>query len=198
MMSSLRVVAPAALALSLALLAVLPGCGPSARLELRSFRDPYFPETVRASLDRCAFSRDRNGDFHVAGSAADARLGEYEGVQQHLYVHIFWRPIPGRTFDDPSGCDATLTYVIQTATGTAVFEGTGFVYAKPPKSGDLGAAIEKARLRLTRRTGDIPEILGDLRLTGTLNAKRDANLATDLRGELERHAAKAGSLALDR
>jgi hypothetical protein len=179
-----------------AVLLFLLGCTrPSAFLEITSYKDAYFPETYVVTLADCAYYVDSGGDYHVVGRAV--RTPEEPGggtIEQLLHVHLFWKPWPGKTFDDPSSVDAILRYAIVTDAGVALYSGTGFVYPRKRwMSEDVIARIEEARLRLDSQTGDSPELLGDARLAGTLVAKRNRSLAVDLRRRLDLHAGRGKS-----
>ncbi len=170
---------------------ILLGCrGPSASLEITSYKDPYFPETYVVELADCAYYVDSSGDYHVVGRAVHTPEDDSGGtIEQLLHVHLFWRPWPGKTFDNPTSVDATLRYAIVTESGVAVYSGTGFLYPRKRRmSDDVVAKIEGARLHLDFQAGDSPELLGAARLAGTLVAERNASLAVDLRRRLDLHA----------
>lgn len=172
-------------------LAAAVGCQqPASELELRSYKDPYFPEPYHLTLQNCVFRVDASGDRHIAARAFRA-TGESESgpITQFLHVHLFWQPKPGRTFANSTGVNALMRYVIVTPTGTAAYAGTGFVYPKGQRGETLTAEIESASLRLESQSGTPAEVLGDVRLHGTLVARRDEPATVDLIGELDRHAA---------
>ena len=170
------------------------GCGrPSATIELVSYKDPYFPEVYTVEFSECAYQVDAGGDYHFVGrTTREPEDGASGPITQLLYVHVFWKPRPGKTFTDKTNNDATIRYAIITDSGVAVYAGTGFVYPKRKRFGsDVVARLERARLRLESLVGQAPELLGDARLTGKLVANQDANLTVDVRRELELHAAGA-------
>jgi hypothetical protein len=177
------------------LLLVLPcGCARSAgTLELTSHKDPYFPESYRVELGECAYYMGPDGDYHIVGRACHATEDNPDGeITQLLHVHLFWRPRPGKTFDNPSTVDATIRYAILTKQGVAVYCGTGFVYPKKRRFSDqLVVQIENARLRLEAQHGDAPDLLGNARVVGELLARNNAALAVDLRRELDLCAARS-------
>lgn len=165
---------------------VLAGCRqPSVGLELVSYKDPYSPETYVLALDECAYYVDPGGDYHLLGRASEDD-GDGDSADHLLHVHLFWKPRPGKTFDNETSIDATIRYAIVTSNGASVYAGTGFVYPKKRRMGDqITAEIEVARLRLVSQTGDVPEILGDSRVSGTLAAENNAGLAIDLLREID-------------
>lgn len=179
---------------SLLLLALCCGCSSGAsRLELVSYKDPYFPERYTLVLDECAYDVDAGGDYHIVGRSSDQPDPDAGPVEQLLHVHLFWRPRPGKTHDNPTSVDAVIRYVIATHDGLAVYSGTGFIYPKRDRVSDtIRAAVENARLRLVEQRGQPPDLLGEARLTGTLAARDDANAAVNLMRTLDLLTAPAG------
>jgi hypothetical protein len=170
----------------LAVLLVVPGCRrSSAGLELISYKDPYSPATYSLALSECAYYADASGDYYILARAADSDAGS-DAADHLLCVHLFWKPRPGKTFDNETSIDATIRYAIITGAGAAVYSGSGYAYPKKPDAlGRLVAKLEVARLRLVSQSGDVPELLGATRISGTLIAKDDAGLAIDLRRQFD-------------
>ncbi len=173
--------------------AALGGCGiDGSHLEFVSYRDPYFPETYRVDFPLCTYQLDDAGDLHIAAQAGAATAApDSAGVRELLAVDLFWRPRPSVTFADSTTTTATIQYVVTSAAGTAAYSGTAFVYPRRLKDGGLTADVESGRLRLTTRTGEIPELLGEARLSGTLVAREDPHTTVDLLRQLALHAAGA-------
>lgn len=184
---------PGTLWTTLALLAgVQAGCGLStSTLELKSYRDPYFPEHYQVEFADCVYRVAPGGDIHVVGhterSEADAPA---DPLTQSLHVHIYWQPHPGKTHAESSTSDAVLRYVVATDSGVAVYSGTGFAYPKSRRDGRIEVRIESARLRLESQSGDVPDVLGDTRVTGRLIATNDPAQAAALVRESELLAAR--------
>ena len=171
---------------------LLLGCaGSTGTLELTSFKDPYLPETYQVEFTDCAYYTGPSGDYHIVGRATHSPEDNAGGeITQLMHVHLFWRPRPGKTFDNPSTVDATIRYAILTEQGAAIYCGTGFVYPKKRRMSDkLLVKIENARLRLEFQDGDTPDLLGNSRAAGELIAENNAALAVDLRRELDLRAA---------
>jgi len=177
---------------------MLTACAPTGRVQIRSYKDPYFPESFEVRFERCAFLRDGTRDYHIVARSTRVPPGGGVGpVTQILHVHVFWTPRPGKTFDDPSTHTATLRYAIVTPGGLALYEGAGFVYPERRWiDGHLVARIEQARLSPRLRSGDAPELLGESHLVGVLEAAADPPLTIDLRRELELHAGRAAAAAV--
>ena len=170
---------------------LLSGCAhATGNLELTSYKDPYSPATYDVQWDDCAYYTDPGGDYHIV--ARTTHIPEDGGgeITQVMHVHLFWRPKPGKTFDNPSTVDATIRYAILTEQGATVYCGTGFAYPKQRRTSDkLLVKIENARLRLESQNGDAPDLLGNARAAGELLAENNAALAVDLRRQLDLHAA---------
>lgn len=177
---------------------VASGCAGGGSLAVTSFADPFFPEDYRLELERCAFKRGGDGDWHILAQSSRAPKGALTGkVDQIVHAHAYWKPRPGKTPDDPTCLDARLRYVISTRGGVAAYEGDGFLYATRDRlTGRLSARVESASIRPVGKAGATPpEWLGEARLTGVLEAADDAYLAVDLRRELDLRAAQAQSNA---
>lgn len=176
------------LSVSLALLAgAAAGCH-SSSFQIVSYKDPYFPEHYRTALTDCVYRTDPSGDVHAVGRAT--RATEQGTTRQYLYIHMFWQPKPGKTPAEQSATDATFRYVVTTNTGATTYAGTGFVFPQQRAGGHLEIAIESARLHLESQRGEVGDVLGDSRLTGTLIARRDPPAAANLIREAELSAAR--------
>ena len=166
---------------------VMLGCGrPHAHLELTSFKDPYFPETYSVDLLDCAYYHGPSGDYHLVGRAESAPEEDGSTVTQIVHIHLFWKPRPGKTVDNPTSVDAVIRYAILTEQGAALYSGTGFLYPKHRRlSDEVIAKLEVGRLRLEREVGDAPDLLGTARVTGCLVARPDAAATVDLRRQID-------------
>lgn len=176
---------------STAIAVIAFGCHSPSSFRVTSYKDPYFPETYAVQFSPAAYRVGPDGDVHIAGKSATASRDRGD-IRQWIYVHGFWRPRPGKTFANSTATDCTLRYVIASPGGTAVYEGTGFIYPLKPTNGQaLVARMESASLRLVRKIGEPSEILGDSRLVGDFQAAPDAAQAVDLQREAEIRAARA-------
>lgn len=173
------------------LAAIAAGCNPTvSRLSLVSYQDPYFPEHYSLRPVQCAYYVDRGGDQHILARAESPMSAGT--VDQLLHVHVFWRPRPGKTRDDPSTVDAVLRYALVTNEGAALYCGTGFVYPRRNRlDGSLDVLIESARLRLEHVRGQASDVLGETRVSGSLRALPDPAAAVDLLRTFEIAAASA-------
>ncbi len=157
--------------------ALSTGCH-TAAVRFTSYADPFFPERRALSFPTCAYRTEVGGDLLIAARVVD---GTGDQVAEHfLCAHVFWRPQPGKTFAEETMTDALLRYVVSDATGTRVYTGTGFAYPEKTWLGGLKVQLESGRLRLESQTGAGADELGDMRLVGSLEPKRDAGAAANL------------------
>lgn len=181
---------PASLA-SLALLALVgtAGCqrpGPALRFVAHTGSDARQRYTVR--VPQACYDRDAAGDLRFAAHTSSTLPDNPEAgrVDQYLWLRLTWVPIPGKTYDNPSAINCLIEYLIRTPTGQARYSGTGFAYPYHQRFSDaIRLSIERADLHLQSRTGDIPDLLGNARLTGTLIARPDAATCTDIRRRMQ-------------
>ena len=177
--------------------ALIAGCQ---RAETRfvSYRDPYFPEPYQVDFGDCVYRISTGGDLYVVGHAlreskpgiGAAQLEPPGGrSDDYLQVHVYWKPLPGKTWCDATMTDALITYVVSNERGALTYLGTGFVYPKKVFGG-VEFGVESGRLRLVARAGEIPDILGDARLTGVMHARQDAPGTVDLVREAQVAAAR--------
>lgn len=168
------------------------GCGvPASRVELVSYSDPQAPQSYHVDFETCGYRIAGGDDLHIAGRThpVPQSTGD-DAVSEYLHVHLYWKPNPGKTFANSSTTNATLRYVVATADGAAVYAGTGFAYPKQRRDGRLQVNIESARLHLESSRGDVPDFLGNAKLTGTLVAADDAHTTAQIVREIELLAAR--------
>jgi len=166
---------------------VAAGCT-SSNLQLVSYKDPYFPETYRVNLTSGAYRTDPGGDIHAAAEGSTA--AEHGATREFLHVHVFWKPMPGKTPADSTTTDATIRYVVETESGVAVYSGTGFAFPKETFGGGLDLVIEASRLRLESQSGALGDLFGNSRLTGTLKTRHDPVAAANIIRAADRAAAR--------
>lgn len=179
---------PARIIIVLAALAALQfGCGPRhSAAELKSFKDPYFPEIYTINFDECVYRIDPSGDHHLAAVATHRMSDDSAEIRQFLDVRVYWKPVPGKTPSNSTTLDAMLRYAIQTPSGIAIYKGSGFVYLKKRRWSDkLIGRLEAGSLRLETQLGSAAEFIGDSTITATLIARPDSNRTIDLMREIE-------------
>lgn len=139
---------------------------PRPQVELVSYRDPYFPHRAQFDFDERCYRYDSGGDLHVAARRSTPAVSVDSGpVEELLHIHLFWKPIPGRTNTDPHSNNAVIRYLIHTPQGWALYGGTGFVFPSQRWDGKLDVQLETSGLKLVRESGTAPESLGVSRLT---------------------------------
>jgi len=175
------------LSLAVGLLAALAGGCASSHVRLVSYRDPYFPENYHVKLADCAYRNAPGGGIQAVGRGVQQT--DQGTTTQYISVHIFWKPIPGKTPADASMIDAILRYVVSSGDGVAVYTGTGFAYPKPARGGGLDIALESGRLRL-KSNSNMDDLLGNSQITGQLQARNDPAAAATLLREAELLAAR--------
>lgn len=168
-----------------AVVASLSACQSNSRVDLISYKDPYFPENYHFAPESCAYRTDGGGDCHVVARATGGD-DEQSATQQWLHVHIFWKPRPGKTRDNPTSMDAVIRYAIRTPRGTSLYTGTGFAYpSRRSIDGRLAVSIESGRMSVRSQSGNEAEMLGETRLRGRLLAASDSAVALDLLRQLD-------------
>jgi hypothetical protein len=168
-----------------AIAALCGGCAKSGgKLQAVSFADPYFPEPSTIELVDCAYRVDHGGDIHLAGHTTTS--GSAGAVEGWLHVHIYWKPKPGKTPDDPTAADALVRYLVLGPAGLRLYTGSAFVYPERDRfDGKLTAKIEAARLQSVHESGDAPPSLGDTRLSGVLKARSDDGATLDVARQID-------------
>jgi hypothetical protein len=159
----------------------LCGCQ-RASLQFVSYKEPEFPETISLTFKDCVYRADPGGDLHIAGVARNET--DHGRTDHYLYVHIFWKPRPGKTYAESTTTDATLTYVVATPRGAARYVGTGFAFPRQ-QPGRMLFDIESGRLLLESRTGDITDVLGDTRVSGTIEAAENPTAMVNILREAQ-------------
>jgi len=184
---------PAFLIGAVVMLLLPAGCGRSTGvLELTSYKDAYTPQTYEVEIEECVYYTEPGGDYHILGRARYTPDDDPDGeIVQLLHVHLFWKPYPGKTYDNPTTIDATLRYAVITARGDTFYSGTGYAYPKKMRRGDdIVLTIEGGRLAPDSQHGEGPEVLGAARILGKMTAKKDHALAMDLRREIDLRAGR--------
>lgn len=163
------------------------GCTSRGKVELKSYKDAYFPENHAIAFDECVFRKDAGGDFVVVGYLGAWQPPDLDHpVEQWLEIRTFWQPKPGKTRDNPTGTSATLRLILSDASGRVVYSGAGFVYPSTVRfSKKMQFSIEGAELSPESTTGDTREFLGDIRINGKITAEADEYRAVDLSRQVD-------------
>ncbi len=126
---------------------------------------------------RCEFTRGHYQPGERGALIASlVGTGERDGAptREIMIVDMFWRSTPGITYADPSGINAKITYVVDLAGSSLVFDGAGYVRVWENKDKTrLTARIESSELHLRRHPGVDEPSMETISLTGTFQARRN-------------------------
>ncbi|MDX1564578.1 MAG: hypothetical protein R3236_04180 [Phycisphaeraceae bacterium] len=120
--------------------------------------------------------------------------GSLENPTQALHLHLFWKPLAGRTPFDRHATNSTLRYMNFTGHGAGLYRGGGFLFPKT----DLGlnvfeGELRHATLRLSEQTNHFDQradgaLLGDrVLVSGSFFARRDDRAVETLLRRLRLH-----------
>lgn len=201
MMNNPRLAANGVAWLAAGLLCLAAGCVPAAsRIQVYAFADDAAKvERYAVRFDECWFLKDESHDQHiVARAVTPAESPDEHAIEETLAIHLYWRPKPAKTHDNPDQSDATIHYVVRSGRGLAIYAGTGFVYTlKRWPNPNLQVQIERAHWRLLAAVGDAPRTLAPARITGLLIAANDPPAVTSALHALRLALGEAGLLAAD-
>lgn len=132
---------------------------------------------------RCEFTRGyyqpREGG---ALTAALVGTGEKDGAptRETMLLEMIWRSQPGKTFSDPSGTNVKITYVVDLAGSSLVFDGAGYLRVDENKDKtELTGRIESSELHLRSHPGVAEPSMQTISITGTFKATRNAGQTVD-------------------
>lgn len=102
--------------------------------------------------------------------------GPIENPSQAVTIRLFWAPRAGRTPIDASATNATVHYIVFTGESkqAGVYSGAGFLYPDTEVGGSrIQAGVWDANLVLSDRSELFNDLLGQAKLEGHFNARRD-------------------------
>lgn len=139
-----------------ALLAVGPACRQHVnRVMVATYRtDLADPERFYQDFTEAWFASSGSGEYEILLRSSEplrssATSSRPEILSQSLYCRIIWRPIPGRTFAEPSQINARVDYRLELAeparsqvrsqgpTKLMYYKGSGFVSFKLDRAGKI-------------------------------------------------------------
>jgi hypothetical protein len=132
---------------------------------------------------RCQFTqayyqpRDRG-----ALTAALVGTGEKDGAptRETMILEMVWRSQPGKTFSDPTGTNVKITYVVDLAGSSLVFDGAGYLrVSENKKKTEVTGRIESSELHLRNHPGVAEPSMETISITGTFKANRNAGQTVD-------------------
>jgi len=173
------------------LLVLLAGCSSrTTKLQIRSFDADGQTTDLFERFEEACFSHDARGSLDlVFRSVKPSAVDPSQVIRQIVHINAFWQPIPGRTFVEPTQCNATICYMIGTGPVSISYEGGGFITFKMDwLKRYLTGQIESGELAPLRRVGRPKDLLGQAQISGEFRAKRDKSrvlaILSGLRREL--------------
>ncbi len=159
-----------------AVAASLPlGCAPRPlELHLTAYRQPDAPIHLVEPFDACWYAADSGGNWDILWYATRPSELESDGRLLHLlHARVLWRPVPGSTHVNRTQTNARLTYALIDVDRAISYEGSGFVFLRPDRTGEtVDGEIESGWLAAARRQGDAPDPLGQCLVRGSFRAQR--------------------------
>lgn len=166
---------------SLWVTAVGVGCAqPRTRIEVTRFSDP--PQTYYQEFASVWFRKTAAGEFEILLESGEP-VAERDILRQSVYIRVFWRPLPGKTYAEATQINAQVTYYMELSppdTGQVVsaaprgrfcHTGSGFVSLSLDRTGHvMRGRIEQATLEPVGPADD--RSLGKMILSGTFRADR--------------------------
>ncbi|MCK6457852.1 MAG: hypothetical protein L6Q92_15140 [Phycisphaerae bacterium] len=154
----------------------LAGCTPKGNvLRIESFKQRGAPETLSEHFDEAFFASDAQGHWDIVLRAVRPSPHDVDGeLVQVFHARLFWRPVPGTTYAEPSQTDATLCYAILDVDRAISYEGAGFVYFSLDRTGDvMTGTVESGTISPRRADGPAPDLLGPSQVRGHFTAYRN-------------------------
>ena len=126
---------------------------------------------------RCQFTRAYyQPTERGAVTAALVGLGQKDGAptRETMILEMVWLSQPGKTFADPTGTNVKITYIVDLAGSSLVFDGAGFlrVWENKDKT-TLTGRIESSELHLRSHPGVSEPSMETIAITGTFTAARN-------------------------
>lgn len=156
------------------LLALATGCQkPSAPMHVRVI-DPAPARNLRCQFTRGYYQPGERDTMTLALVG----IGEKAGApsRETLVLEMMWRTNPGATFSDPTGTNVKITYVVDLAGSSLIFDGAGFlrVWENKEKTELLGE-IQSSTLHLRAHPGVLTPSMKIVSIGGTFHATRNSS-----------------------
>jgi hypothetical protein len=140
--------------------------------------DPPPARRLRCQFTRVYYQpRDRG-----ALTAALVGVGEKGGApaRETMILEMVWLSQPGKTFSDPTGTNVKITYVVDLAGSSLVFDGAGYLRVwENKRKTELTGRIEGSELHLRRHPGVAEPSMKTISITGTFKASRNPGQTVD-------------------
>jgi hypothetical protein len=161
----------------LAVAGLLAGCRKPMPLSV-TVTDPPPARRLRCQFTRAYYQPADRG----ALTAALVGLGMKDGAptRETLVLEMVWLSQPGKTFADPTGTNIKITYIVDLAGSSLVFDGAGFlrVWENDAKT-TLTGRIESSELHLRSHAGVAEPSMQTISITGTFTANRNPGQTVD-------------------
>ncbi len=151
--------------------ALLAGCAKPMPLSV-TVTDPPPARRLRCQFTRAYYQPGQRG----ALTAALVGLGEKDGAptRETMILEMVWLSQPGKTFSDPSGTNVRITYVVDLAGSSLVFDGAGYLRVWQSRDGtSLTGRLESSELHLRGHPGVAEPSMRTIAITGTFTAGRN-------------------------
>ena len=134
--------------------------------------DPPPARRLRCQFTRAYYQPTERG----ALTAALVGLGQKDGAptRETMILEMVWLSQPGKTFADPTGTNVKITYIVDLAGSSLVFDGAGFlrVWENKDKT-TLTGRIESSELHLRSHPGVAEPSMQTIAISGTFTASRN-------------------------
>ena len=173
--------------MAILVLAAAGGCRtPVTQLHILALRDPSMPRQYYSRFDESSYRFDALGNLDlVLRGMNESSTDTGELITEVVHVHVFWKPIPGRTFANASMTNAKITYAITTEAVAMLYEGGGFLSFKLGRNKEsMKGRLESAQLAPARRRGNARDLFGPAQVTGTFSATRNPRQVVRILNEL--------------
>jgi hypothetical protein len=156
---------------------LLAGCAKPLPLSV-TVMDPPPARRLRCQFVRAYYQPQARG----ALTAALVGVGEKGGApaRETMILEMVWLSQPGKTFSDPTGTNVKITYVVDLAGSSLVFDGAGYLRVSENKQQtELTARIESSELHLRRHPGVAEPSMKTISITGSFKASRNPGQTVD-------------------
>jgi len=156
---------------------LLAGCAKPLPLSV-TVTDPPPARRLRCQFARAYYQPQERG----ALMAALVGVGEKGGApaRETMILEMVWLSQPGKTFSDPTGTNVKITYVVDLAGSSLVFDGAGYLrVSENKKKTELVGKIETSELHLRRHPGVAEPSMKTISITGSFKARRNPGQTVD-------------------
>ncbi len=156
---------------------LLVGCQKPLPLSV-TVTDPPPARRLRCQFTRAYYQPMERG----ALTAALVGAGEKNGAptRETMILEMVWLSQPGKTFADATGTNVKITYIVDLAGSSLIFDGAGYlrVWENKQKT-ELTGRIETSELHLRSHPGVAEPSMQTISITGTFNASRNPGQTID-------------------